>query len=133
MIKSKTLTLKTSSKRQLLDITGEVNAWLADAAGGAGVCLAFAKHTTAALTMQEVAEGTGEDLLEVFEKLIPRIHFRHSHDPSHAPAHMLSSIVGASLTMPVEKGALALGTWQRVLFVELDGPRERTVELRCWT
>ena len=50
-----------------------------------------------------------------------------AHDPSHAPDHMISSIVGASLTLPVRGGELVLGTWQRVLFVECNGPRSREV------
>ena len=55
------------------------------------------------------------------------LHFRHAHDPSHAWSHMASSILGPSLTIPVVAGKLVLGTWQSVMLVELDGPRERTV------
>ena len=65
--------------------------------------------------------------METLERLIPKIRFRHAHDPSHAPDHMISSIVGASLTLPVIGGTLHLGTWQRVLLVECNGPRRRTL------
>jgi len=78
----------------------------------------------------EVGEGTEEDLLDVLEKIIPKIRFRHAHDPSHAPAHMIASILGPSLAFPIARGKLALGTWQSVLLIELDGPRERTVHLQ---
>ena len=57
------------------------------------------------------------------EQMIPRIHFRHAHDPSHAWSHMASSILGPALTIPVAAGKLVLGTWQSVMLVELDGLR----------
>jgi secondary thiamine-phosphate synthase enzyme len=92
-----------------------------------GLCSLFVAHTTAALTTGEIGEGTEEDLLDVVQEMIPSIPFRHAHDPSHAWSHMAASILGPSLSVPVTGGQLALGTWQSVLFVELDGPRERTV------
>jgi secondary thiamine-phosphate synthase enzyme len=67
--------------------------------------------------------------METLEKMIPAIRFRHAHDPSHAPDHMISSIVGASLLLPVRGGELVLGTWQRILFVECNGPRNRQVAI----
>jgi secondary thiamine-phosphate synthase enzyme len=67
--------------------------------------------------------------METLVKMIPSIRFRHGHDPAHAPDHMISSIVGASLSIPVSGGKLLLGTWQRVLLVECNGPRTREVVL----
>ena len=87
----------------------------------------FVTHTTAALTTGEIGEGTEQDLLEVVQQVIPSIRFRHAHDPSHAWSHMAASILGPSLVIPVSDGQLTLGTWQSVLLVELDGPRERNV------
>jgi secondary thiamine-phosphate synthase enzyme len=81
------------------------------------------------LTTGEIGEGTEKDLLQVVEQMIPPIQFRHAHDPSHAWSHMASSILGASLTVPVSAGKLVLGTWQSVMLVELDGPRERTIHV----
>ncbi len=89
------------------------------------MCHVFLPHTTAALTTGEIGEGTEQDLLEVAEQIIPKIKFRHAHDPSHAWSHMAASLIGATLTVPVKNGELRLGTWQSVLLVELDGPRER--------
>jgi secondary thiamine-phosphate synthase enzyme len=86
-------------------------------------------HTTAALTTGEVGEGTEEDLLDVVQQMIPRIRFRHGHNPSHAWSHMASSILGPSLMVPIANGKLVLGTWQSVLLVELDGPRDREVQV----
>lgn len=76
-----------------------------------------------------MGEGTEADLLEVVEQMIPRIRFRHAHDPGHAWTHMAASILGPSLHLSVEDGRLVLGTWQSVLLVELDGPRQRTIQI----
>jgi secondary thiamine-phosphate synthase enzyme len=122
--------VRTSGKREIVDITERVNRFLSKSGSKEGACLLFVLHTTAALAIQEVGEGTEDDLLEVLDKLIPRIRFRHGHDPAHAPDHMISSIVGPSLVLPTKGGELELGTWQRVLLVELNGPRERSIAVR---
>ncbi len=124
-----TLTLQTRRAKQVIDITDEVESFLADSGVADGICNLFVLHTTAALTTGEAIEGTDEDLMETLERIIPRIKFRHGHDPSHAPDHMIASIVGASLSLPVRKSRLLLGTWQRVLFVEANGPRSRSVAI----
>lgn len=111
----------------MVDLTHQVNREIARGQVQDGMCLLFIQHTTAALTVGEVGEGTEEDLLDVLEKMIPKMRFRHAHDPAHAPAHMIASILGPSLTLPIAHGKLALGTWQSVLLMELDGPRERTI------
>ncbi|HEY7545952.1 MAG TPA: secondary thiamine-phosphate synthase enzyme YjbQ [Blastocatellia bacterium] len=124
-----TTIINISSKRdkQVLDITGRVEGWLAQSGIEEGLCNLFVEHTTACITTGEAIEGTDEDLMETLERMIPPVRFRHAHDPSHAPDHMISSIIGPSLSVPVRKGKLALGTWQRVLFVECNGPRNRTL------
>jgi len=111
----------------VLDITDRVRQYVSESGVPDGLCNLFVIHTTAALTTGESTEGTDLDLMEVLERIIPKIKFRHEHDPSHAPDHMISSIVGASLTIPVARGKLQLGTWQGVLLVESNGPRERRV------
>ena len=124
------LKVKTKETRQVMDLTDQVNREIAKNQVEEGVCLLFIQHTTAALTVGEVGEGTEEDLMDVLEKMIPKMRFRHAHDPAHAPAHMIASILGPSLTLPVAYGKLVLGTWQSVLLIELDGPRERTVHMQ---
>ena len=123
---SKTLNISTRRDKQVVDITDEVQQYVSDLAA-TGICNVFVRHTTAGITTGEAIEGTDEDLMEVLERIIPKIKFRHAHDPSHAPDHMISSIVGAAVTVPIESGQLQLGTWQRVLLVECNGPRERKV------
>ncbi len=119
----------TLQRKQIVDLTARVNALIRQAKLKDGLCALFLAHTTAALTTGEVGEGTEDDLLDVVEQMIPKIRFRHAHDPAHAWSHMAASILGPSLTLPVKDGALALGTWQSVLLVELDGPRQREVHV----
>ncbi|GIW54499.1 MAG: hypothetical protein KatS3mg082_0903 [Nitrospiraceae bacterium] len=119
----------TSRRKQIVDLTARVNELIRQATLQEGLCSLFLPHTTAALTTGEVGEGTEDDLLDVVEQMIPKIRFRHAHDPAHAWSHMAASILGASLSLPVKDGALALGAWQSVLLVELDGPRHRDVHV----
>ena len=123
------LKIRTERLKQVVDLTDRVNALIAKRKMTEGLCCLFLTHTTACLTTGEVGEGTEKDLLDIVEQMIPKINFRHGHDPSHAWSHMASSILGPSLTIPMLDGALVLGTWQSVLLVELDGPRERDVHV----
>jgi secondary thiamine-phosphate synthase enzyme len=123
------LHVSTTARKQVVDLTEQVEAVIRKAKMQEGLCALFITHTTAALTTGEIGEGTEQDFLQVVEQMIPRIQFRHAHDPSHAWSHMASSILGPSLTIPVSVGKLVLGTWQSVMLVELDGPRERTVHV----
>ena len=123
------LKIKTERHKQVVDLTDRLNGILAENMMAEGLCCIFVTHTTACLTTGEVGEGTEKDLLDIVEQMIPKIDFRHGHDPSHAWSHMASSILGPSLTIPILDGALVLGTWQSVLLIELDGPRERDVHV----
>jgi secondary thiamine-phosphate synthase enzyme len=89
----------------------------------------FIAHTTAAITTADLDPGTDKDLLDFLKSLIPNLKWRHPHDPSHAPDHLLSSVIGPSVSVPVSHGKLNLGSWQRIILVELDGPRQRTVDV----
>ncbi len=121
------LSIETKRKRQVVDITDRVNAILREARFEGGVVHAFVLHTTAALTTADLDPGTDQDMLDAFAALIPDLDYRHPHDPSHAPDHILASLIGPSVLAPVEDGALVLGTWQRIVLCELDGPRTRNV------
>jgi len=124
-----TLRIKTDRLKQIVDLTDAVQAVIARSKMTQGACCLFISHTTAALTTGEVGEGTEEDLLDVVEAVIPKLDFRHAHDPSHAWSHMAASLLGPSLTIPVAGGKLLLGTWQSILLIELDGPRQRNVHV----
>jgi secondary thiamine-phosphate synthase enzyme len=118
------LRIKTHKKREIIDITDVVQQQLGTKTG---VCHFTVLHTTAALTTADLDPGTDLDMLDAFEAIIPKLRYRHPHDPSHVPDHILSALIGTSVTQPVDKGQLVLGTWQRIVLVELDGPRDREV------
>jgi secondary thiamine-phosphate synthase enzyme len=105
-----------------MDITDEVQQ-LVDK--GAAACTVFVAHTTCAVTTADLDPGTDLDLLDAVWEMIPKLKYRHPHNPAHVPAHLASSIIGPSVTVPVKDGQLVLGTWQRIILVELDGPRQR--------
>jgi secondary thiamine-phosphate synthase enzyme len=120
--------VRTSKKREIVDLTDRLQQIVDESYQGvSGFCQLSVLHTTAALTTADLDPGTDLDILDAFEHLIPRLKYRHPHDPTHVPDHILSALIGTSVAVPVDKGHLVLGTWQRVILVELDGPREREV------
>src|SRR5438045_7873389 len=116
----KTITIATKKKDQVVDITDTVEEHLRDARTESGVCFVFVSHTTCALTTADLDPGTDLDFLNALRCMLPHISYRHPHDPSHTPDHILSSILVPSLAIPYQDGQLLLGTWQRVILVELD-------------
>ena len=122
-----TFSLQTQDKRQIIDLTDRVLELLHSQGPKEGACHLFVQHTTAALTVGEMEEGVIQDFLGFIEKIIPVMQFRHTHKPNHAQDHLIGALMGPSLTIPIVAGELMLGTWQRVMLIELDGPRERTV------
>lgn len=126
---SRILTLRTRRHREILLVTREVNEALSGMGASDGICTLFTPHTTCAVTINENADpDVMTDLEKAFEAVIPEVRFRHGE--GNSDAHFLSALIGASLPVPYERGRLALGRWQGIYFVELDGPRER--ELRIY-
>ena len=123
------LSVKTGKKREVLDITDLVEEQLGRNGSASGVCHLLVLHTTAALTTADLDPGTDLDMLDAFEAMVPKLRYRHPHNPAHVADHILSALIGTSITLPFEKKKLLLGTWQRVVLVELDGPRERELAL----
>lgn len=118
------LIIKTRKKREVLDITDLIEDQLGEASGS-GICNLFILHTTAALTTADLDPGTDLDMLDAFEAMVPKLRYRHPHNPAHVGDHIMSAMIGTSVALPFENHKLVLGTWQRVVLVELDGPRER--------
>lgn len=121
--------VKTRKKREVLDITELVERELAKDGSRAGVGYLFILHTTAALATADLDPGTDLDMLDAFAAMVPKLAYRHPHNPAHVPDHILSTMIGTSLALPFENRRLVLGTWQRVVLIELDGPRERELVL----
>lgn len=121
--------ITTRKKDQIVDITDAVEGYLREEQKEDGLCSLFVAHTTCALTTADLDPGTDLDLLDALRHLLPKLSYRHPHDPAHAPDHLLSSLLGPSLVIPYAHRRLLLGTWQRVVLVELDGPRQRRMYL----
>lgn len=105
--------------RRVVDLTGEVAAFVADA-GGDGLLNVFAPHATAGLALMETGSGSEEDLREALDRLLPRDErYTHRHGSrGHGGDHLLPVFVSPSLTIPVAGGRMQLGTWQRVVLVD---------------
>jgi secondary thiamine-phosphate synthase enzyme len=120
------ITFPTANKREVIDITDKIAREVANITGQVNI---FAMHSTTAITTANLDPGTDQDLLDLFQILTPQIQWRHPHDPQHAPDHLFASIIGPGLLVPVKSGRLQLGTWQRIVLIEFDGPHERQVEV----
>jgi secondary thiamine-phosphate synthase enzyme len=119
--------VRSRRREELIDVTDEI----AQRVRGveSGVAWLHCPHTTAALTIQENADpDLRQDYLEHLAKLVPQPGFRHSE--GNADAHIKASLIGTTQPVLIEDGKLVLGRWQAIYFVELDGPRERTLLLR---
>ena len=120
-----TVAVETTRRVQVLDVTDAV----ADAVTVEnGLCAVTVRHTTAGVTLNEAEEGLMADLEAALREIVPRDgEYRHDAIDDNADAHVRAALIGSNVAAPVEDGALGLGTWQRVLLVECDGPRRREV------
>ena len=130
-VESKSLSLRTHREGEILDITGKVQAIVEKAVVRDGVVFLFVPGSTGALTMIEYEPGLLTDFPALLDRLIPRRipyeHEKHWHD-GNGHSHVRASMIGPDLFVPFGKGKLMLGTWQQIVFVELDvRPRDRTV------
>jgi secondary thiamine-phosphate synthase enzyme len=123
----KKVTIATEKRKQVVDITDEINDLVKKTGVKSGLCHLYVTHTTCCLTTADLDPGTDLDMLDAYEKMIPKLKYRHPHDPSHVSDHILSSLIGPSVSIPIEKSSLVLGTWQRVVLIEFYGPREREI------
>jgi len=117
-------------RRQLVDVTSFVQEAVAAAGVAEGLCHVAVPHTTAAVLLNENADpAVGEDILAALAAMLP--HVPWSHSEGNSDAHFLSTLVGHSVTVPISEGELALGRWQAVYLLELDGPRRRELWITC--
>lgn len=125
-----TLTVRTGSRTEFLDLTGQIQAAVQESGVSEGLCHLFVPHTTAALTINENADpNVKADILLVLNKIISdQEPYRHLE--GNSPAHIKASLLGPQLTLMVSGGRLVLGTWQGLYFCEFDGPRTRRLHLK---
>ncbi|HSD51638.1 MAG TPA: secondary thiamine-phosphate synthase enzyme YjbQ [Candidatus Methylomirabilis sp.] len=120
--------IRTGKKQEMVDITDRVSDLVKRSGIGDGMCLVYVPHATAAVVINENADpNVCEDILDSLRGLIPDGKWRHDRIDDNAAAHIKATVLGPSETVPVRSGRLRLGTWQSIMLVELDGPRERTV------
>lgn len=123
-----TIRVRTTEREQIRIITREVNEALSSLTKGDGICTIVVPHTTCAISVNENADpDVPNDLVKALRAMVPNVRFEHGE--GNSDAHLLSTLIGASLTWPYRNGQLVLGTWQGIYFVELDGPRERKVSV----
>jgi secondary thiamine-phosphate synthase enzyme len=119
------LELATGQREELCDVTDRVAAEIARGEIREGICLVFSPHTTCGVMVNEGFDPDVQtDVLGHLRELVPE-HAGWRHAEGNSDAHMKSILVGASVTLPIEAGALRLGRWQRVFLCEFDGPRAR--------
>ena len=123
----KQLSVKTSSRVELVDITSMIQSTVKESKIKSGICTVYVPHTTAGVTINENADpSVKSDIIKELNKVIP-FDDNYSHLEGNAAAHIKSTLVGASETIMIENGSLVLGTWQGIFFCEFDGPRSRKV------
>lgn len=117
-------------KYEMLDITDRVRAFVDEAGVDEGICSVYVAHATAAVVINENDDpNVGVDVLDALDRLVPEGGWRHDRIDDNAAAHIKATILGPGETIPVRDGRLLLGTWQAIMVVELDGPKERRVIL----
>lgn len=122
--------VQTRHHRELIDVTAHVQRVIAASHVREGMCLVYSPHTTAAVTINENADpDVATDLLRAYVDLLGDEQ-RFQHAEGNSGGHALTSLVGPSVTIPIQDGQMSLGQWQAVYFCEFDGPRQRTLRVQ---
>ncbi len=120
--------IRTTRRTEFIDITSEVEEIVKRAGIVEGSVLIYSKHTTTAIAINEAETGLLDDYIALLESLIPEGKgYRHDRIDNNAHSHLRALLIGNEKNIPVINGSPALGTWQRIFLVELDGPRLRRV------
>jgi secondary thiamine-phosphate synthase enzyme len=123
--------IETRSAKQAIDVTDRVQEIVARSGTSAGLCHVMVLHSTAALVVNETDDpNIGTDISVALDRAVPdHAGWLHDRIDDNAHAHIKAAILGPSQTLPVAAGKLVLGTWQRLLLMEFDGPRKRRVRV----
>ena len=123
-----TLKVRSHAREELVEFTDQVQQKLSESRIVEGVCFLYVQHTTAGLTINENADpDVPRDMLHALRTLIPQHGMGFRHGEENSDAHIKTSLVGTSLTIPFHQGKLLLGRWQGIFLCEFDGGRERKV------
>lgn len=131
------ISLRTGMKLEVVDVTRDANKIVDESGLRNGLVNLWVTHTTAALAVNEHDTDLWEDILSAMTRLVPvRANYRHnakygwSPREQNAHAHILNCMIKPDVTVPLGNGSMKLGTWQSVLFIELDGPRNRSIHVQ---
>jgi secondary thiamine-phosphate synthase enzyme len=125
------LSVRSSKRCQMIDITRQVAEDVAESGIKSGIVTIYCPHTTAAITINENADpDVPHDILLTLEKLLPQNLPDYRHGEGNSDAHVKSSLIGCSRQVLIYNGALLLGTWQGIFFCEFDGARTRTINIQ---
>lgn len=123
--------IESGKSVDVIDITDRVEMTMRESHVDNGICLVYSLHTTTGLTVNEADDALIKDILNFLQRIAPNgAGYHHDRGDGNAHAHLQATLLGNSVIIPVEGRRLALGTWQRVLFFELDGPRRRRIFVR---
>ncbi|HUS76309.1 MAG TPA: secondary thiamine-phosphate synthase enzyme YjbQ [Methanothrix sp.] len=123
--------IETGKSVDVVDITDHVEQTLRESNVEKGICLVYSLHTTTGLTVNEADGALINDILNLLERIAPKgAGYQHDRGDGNAHAHLRATLLGNCVIIPVEGRRLALGTWQRILFFEFDGPRRRSIFVR---
>ena len=124
--------IKTQKREEVIDITKQIQALVSRYSLKEGLCNIFIPHATAAVTINENCdEKVNEDFLEAMRKIAPKGVWKHDSVDGNGDSHIKASLIGPSITIPIQNNRLLLGRWQGIMFCEFDGPRERTILVNC--
>ncbi|MCE8423992.1 MAG: YjbQ family protein [Candidatus Methanoperedens sp.] len=123
--------IKTTTQTELIDITDRVRSRILESGIKDGICVITTRHTTSSIIINENERGLRNDILDMLETLVPR-NKNYAHDliDNNAHSHLRAVLLGMNAMVPIEDGHPVLGTWQSIFFVELDGPRNRTINIK---
>mgnify|MGYP001820349403 CR=1 FL=1 len=122
----KTISISTSTRETLLDITPMVEQVVIDSGIKNGIVCVYAQGATAAIMIQENwDESVQTDVVHLLQKVIPKGVWLHDAQDGNGDAHLKSGLVGPSEVIPLVAGKLGLSTWQNIFFCEFDGPRKQ--------
>ena len=123
--------IQTKTRTELIDITDRVRAEVKVSGIKEGICVITTPHTTCGMIINENERGLRADILDLLESLVPENKkYAHNSIDNNADSHLRAMLLGNSKTIPLEDGHPVLGTWQSIFFVELDGPRNRIVNVK---
>jgi len=130
---SEVFEVETRDAKQCIDLTDRVRAVVKRAGVEAGLCHVMVLHSTAAVVVNEFDDpNIGKDLLSALDRAVPdHAGWLHDRIDDNAHAHIKATLLGPSELVPIVDGDLLLGTWQRILLFELDGPRRRRISVTC--